>query len=253
MSDLVDFLKEAAQKTFYPDGDPASGDAYKLAFGPALTAAEIVEVERKIGAPLPQDVVELLGFCSSINGPLGEGIDFTGTLIDRGQAIPPHDGTNTLTMTIALDGAGNSWELELTGERQAKSFIWFSCHDAPVLLVQSHSVSEFVRQALLLDEEPAASLVYKVPDDQLFRVWRTNPNLLTYEQAAASGDEVIRAFARDQLEPGYLVCDLRSAPVGMGFSWARFGAKTAVKRAGKLRLFAYAKPQRPGLMEKVFG
>jgi hypothetical protein len=44
-----------------------------------------------------------------------------------------------------------------------------------------------------------------------------------------------------------------SSPVGMGFSWGRYGLRTDVRRQGHERLFAYAPLEKqPGLLRRLF-
>jgi len=59
------------------------------------------------------------------------------------------------------------------------------------------------------------------------------------------------AFAAE-LDDRFRFVDLRSPPVGMGFSWGRHGPRTELRRHGIERLFAYAPPdKRPGLLRSL--
>jgi len=98
---------------------------------------------------------------------------------------------------------------------------------------------------------PHASLVDDVHEDRLFRVWRENPGAMTQAEARASDDPVLAAFAAT-LDERFFVVDLREVPVGMGFSWGRFGPRTEVRRHGWERVFACGRPERrPGLLGRV--
>jgi hypothetical protein len=83
-------------------------------------------------------------------------------------------------------------------------------------------------------------------------VWKENPGTLTVAEAA-SGDATLASFA-SSLEPEFTVIDLRTAPVGMGFSWGRFGPTTVVRRHGEERVFAYGadRSQRRGFLGRIF-
>jgi hypothetical protein len=97
---------------------------------------------------------------------------------------------------------------------------------------------------------PHASAVDDVHEDRLFNVWRDNPGTLD-RPAALAGDERLSAFA-EKLDDRFTFVDLRSPPVGMGFSWGRYGPRTDVRRDGNERLFAYAPPERrPGLLRRL--
>lgn len=241
---ITDLLKDALSRDYVTE----DGDPYRIEAGPPLSLTEISSLEAQAGAPLPADLVEVLGFCSGLTGPLAEPIDFTGQLL--GQELP--DDTSRV-LHIALDGFGNSWAIDLAGHREERSHVWFSCHDAPVLLVQSHSLADFITELAALGRQGEESKINLVHDDRIFRVWQSNPGLISYEQALASGDAVIAGFARDHLDATFAICDLREAPVGMGFAWGRHGPQTIVQRAGPERVFATAPKPRTGFMKKLFG
>ena len=59
-------------------------------------------------------------------------------------------------------------------------------------------------------------------------------------QQAHQNDPEIKAFAAT-LDPTWQVVDLRNAKLGDGFSWGRYGARTANKRLGERLIFAYQK------------
>jgi len=88
--------------------------------------------------------------------------------------------------------------------------------------------------------------------DRLFDVWRNNPGTIE-RSAALAVDERLSAFAAE-LDDRFTFVDLRSPPVGMGFSWGRYGPRTDVRRHGHEALFAYAPPAKgPGLLARLFG
>ena len=154
--------------------------------------------------------------------------------------------------TIAADGSGNFWVLDVTPDTTATAPVFFACHDAPVILYQSPDIASFLFELFKMNTPPHKSLVDDVHDDRLFEVWRRNPGVIERQAAVTSSDPDLQAFA-NQLGENFQFIDLRSAQPGMGFSWGRYGAKTEVRRHGHKRLFAYAKPQRTGLIAKLFG
>jgi hypothetical protein len=122
---------------------------------------------------------------------------------------------------------------------------------APVILYQSPDISDFLHEAFRMLVPPHASAVDDVHEDRLFNVWRDNPGT-TERSAALASDERLSAFA-GELDDRFTFVDLRSSPVGMGFSWGRYGPRTDVRRHGHERLFAYAAPEkRPGLLRRLF-
>jgi hypothetical protein len=140
-------------------------------------------------------------------------------------------------------------DVRRTGRRAP---VYFCCHDAPVMLVQAASIPQFVSEVFRMYVPPHKSLVNDVHEDSVFDVWRKNPGVLAHAQALASADPDIRAFAAG-LDAGFEVIDLREAPIGMGFSWGRYGPKTEVIRFGSQPIFAYRRPAKTGVLTRLFG
>ena len=233
----------AAQQTKLIDED---GEPVSLKLAKPLTSEQIDSLQEKIGLPLPGELRELLAFCSGMDGCL-DVIDFTGENAGFGmeEAFPKG-------LSIATDGFGNSWVLDITPEASQVAPVFFACHDAPVILYQSPDVASFLAAVFRMNTPPHTSLVNDVHEDRLFDVWAKNPGVITQTAAAASSDPDLRAFA-SSLPEHFQVIDLRKAEPGMGFSWGRYGPRTEVRRHGYKRIFAYAKPPRTGLFAKLFG
>jgi hypothetical protein len=191
------------------------GDEVEFELAPGLPPADIERLADELGVPLSRELRALLERTAGIDdGPL-ESIDFTGQSLsfEAPEAFPSG-------LPIAGDGFGNFWILDL--------------HEAFRMLVPPH-----------------ASAVDDVHEDRLFNVWRDNPGT-TERSAALASDERLSAFA-EELDDRFTFVDLRSSPVGMGFSWGRYGPRTDVRRHGHERLFAYAAPEkRPGLLRRLF-
>ena len=127
--------------------------------------------------------------------------------------------------------------------------IYFCCHDAPVLLVQAVTVQQFVSEVFKMYSPPHQSLIDDVHEDRLFDVWSKNPGVITHATAVVSPDPEIRAFAAG-LDARFEIIDLREAPIGMGFSWGRYGANTEVRRFGSEPVFAYRRPEKTGFFSR---
>lgn len=214
---------------------------------PGLSKAELDELTRSLPVPPAADIRELLEFCSGIEGTL-EQIDFSGrTLRDGfGAELLPHG------LPIAHDGFGNYWVVDLEPGITDWGPIYFCCHDAPVMLLQSATVMHFVSEVFKMYMPPHTSLVDDVYEDRLFDVWRKDPGVIAHASAIASPDRDIQAFAAS-LESDFEIIDLRDAPVGMGFSWGRYGPRTEVKRFGAMAIFAYRRPEKKRLMSRLLG
>ena len=119
------------------------------------------------------------------------------------------------------------------------------------MLLQAATVNEFVIEVFKMFSPPHKSLVDDVHKDRLFDVWRKNPGVITHASALASPDPDIRDFAAE-LDPHFELIDLRKTPVGMGFSWGRYGGPPEVRRFGSLPIFAYRRPDKTGLLSRLF-
>ena len=214
---------------------------------PGLTREEVDEFGRSLLAPPSDDVRDLLEFCSGIEGTL-EQIDFTGRSLADGVGLDfllPHG------LPIAHDRYGNFWAVDLQPGSMNWGPVYFCCHDAPVMLLQAATIQQFVSEVFKMYTPPHTSLVDDVHEDRLFHVWGTNPGVIPHASALTSPDPDIRTFAVD-LDPSFELIDLRNAPVGMGFSWGRYGPKTEVKRFGSQAIFAYRRPEKTGLFSRLF-
>ncbi len=183
---------------------------------------------------MPAEIRELLAFCRGFYAAL-DVVDFTGEQCSFQQdEIFPHG------LPIAADGYGNFWVVDLLPSSTDWAPIYFACHDAPVVLYQSPTLSHFLVELFKMSQPPHKSLIDDVHEDRLFDVWRKNPGVQAYEQAAQSKDSAVRAFA-DTLDPTFEIIDLRAAAIGFGFSWGRYGPNTVVRRHGELPIFAVQK------------
>jgi hypothetical protein len=221
--------------------------AIHLQLLPGLRIDEIDSLARSLPTPPPDDVRDLLEFCSGIEGAL-EQIDFTGRTLGLGfglELVVPH------ALPIAHDGCGNYWVVDLQAESSDWGPIYYCCHDAPVFLLQAATVQQFVDEVLKMYIPPHKSLIDDVHEDRLFDVWGRNPGVIPHADALISTDPDLKVFAA-RLRSDFQLIDLRSAPIGMGFSWGRYGPNTEIERFGALPIFAYRKPERTGLLSRLF-
>lgn len=235
----VEIIQEALTKEMIDE----DGYRVELKLLPPLSEAQIAEFESGLPHPIPTDVRELLGYCRGIEGPV-EVVDFTGRDCDfELKSVFPYG------LPIAADGYGNFWVIDLLPHSTEWGPIYFACHDAPVILYQSPTLSHFLIELFKMNEPPHTSLVDDVHEDRLFQVWRKNPGVISYEECIQSQDANLREFAKE-LDPSFQVIDLRNAPIGFGFSWGRYGLNTEVRRYGYLPIFAYRKQK--GILKRLF-
>jgi len=239
----LDVIRDAQSRTLADeDGRPVE---LKLASG--LSDEDIDRFSRDLPCRIPPEIRGLLRCCRGFSGTSVEPIDFTGRdhEFEMGEVFP-HG------LPIAADGYGNYWVVDLQPGSTDWAPIYFACHDAPVILYQSASLEEFLRELFALDTPPHKSLVDDVHEDRLFEVWRTNPGVLSHGECLASSDPDLSGFAQ-KLGESFQFVDLRNAEVGFGFSWGRYGPQTVVRRCGNLPVFAYQKAPRKGFFGRIFG
>jgi hypothetical protein len=212
------------------------GNFVTLGLLPGLLLAEMRDFARRVPCPVPEEIEELLGACSGLEGIIDQ-VDFAGRLstFEFEAAFP--DG-----LPLATDGFGNFWLVDLHPESTRWGPIYFVCHDAPVILYQSDSLEEFLIELFRMLEPPHESLIDDVHEDRPARVWRTNPGVLSYEQCLRSEDPILSAFARE-LDETFRIVDLRGARPGDGFSWGRYGPNARIRRFRTHAVFAYQKPK----------
>jgi len=211
----------------------AFGDESEISLTPGVDKSRLQEIEGRLGAKLPEELREVLMYCGELEG-LGMEIDFTGEKMMFGQEDVFQHGH-----PILGDGFGNFWVVDVTPENTSEAPVFFACHDAPVILFQSDSLSDFLGEVFKRGEEQA-SLLDAVSDDRLFKVWKKNPGLIKREEVIGSDDPVLSGFVESVPEHFHIV-DLRKAQPGMGFSWGRYGPDTEIRRCGYDRIFAYGK------------
>jgi hypothetical protein len=208
------------------------GSRLLLEMLPPLSQDEMDELVAKIPCPIPGEVRELLAFSRGFaNGPL-ESVDFSGPFELGREDLFPH------ALLLAHDGFGNYWIADLTSSSKSWGPILFYCHDAPVCIYQTASLTHFIQEMLRLANPPYESELDFVHEDAVRRVWAENPDMLTVDTCRNSSDRALREFA-GSLDESYLIYDMRHPSLGDGFSWGRYGPRTLVKRFGEERIFAY--------------
>lgn len=220
------------------------GEPIVLEMLPPWSPAQIDAFAARLPCPLPAEIRDLLAFCSGFSGTV-DVVDFTGEHCSfEHEDLFPHGHP------IAADGFGNFWVVDLLPSSTAWGPIYFACHDAPVVLYQSATLSDFLTELFKSSRPPHKSLIDDVHEDRLFHVWRQNPRVEAQEHAAQSTDPALRAFA-ETLDPTFEIIDLRNAEIGFGFSWGRYGPNTVVRRHGELPIFAVQK--RAGFWGRLLG
>lgn len=207
---------------------------------PGMTDAEIDGAGAELGHPFPPDLRALLGRSRGIEGLAIEPIDFAG--MDGGQAL---EDLFPEYVTIAGNGFGNFWIVDLLQENGAWGPIWYLSHDPPVALYQCDGLATFIDELVRMHTPPHANLIDDVHENRLFHVGRDESGAMSREEAACSGDPVLESFAGG-LDGGWTIVDLRDARPGMGISWGHHGPRTEHARQDAAPVFAYRAPEKAG-------
>ena len=228
---LADTLREIAGKRLV-DTD---GDVTVLELLPPATDAQIRALESSLPGPLPDEIRAALMVSTGLaNGPLESFslLDLEGFGLEEAF---PH------AYSIAHDGFGNYWILDLLPDATDWAPVFFACHDPAVIAYQSPSVEAFLRDVVSVAPDDARSPIDHVHEDVVNRLWGDDASFIRQPDAAASPDPLLRAFAAT-LVPDALIADLRVAAVGSGFAWGKFGPRTVIERFGTHRLWALTRP-----------
>src|SRR5580704_14536162 len=241
MNSIVEFLKQI-RGTVHVD---ETGKQKIVRLLPPLSEQELSSFEASLPCVLPEEMRELLRFASGLDGAacrLGDRftIEKVGFADMQGfgfEEVFPH------AKELAVDDCGNSWIIDLTSESKTFAPIFFSCHDPPVILYQTDSLLDFLREVVRGSNPPWKSEIVDVLDRLTMRIWRENPCAMSHSQCLASGDHELKAFAAS-LDETWEFIDLRTPKLGDGYSWGRYGSKTGNKRYGSKRIFACQKKPR---------
>lgn len=239
-------VKQAVERAFSAQYSLPDEGSVEVEFREPLTSFELDLIASEAGAPLPQDYREMAMLFGGIE------CEYELDLSSKGAGMK-HEELLPKSVTIALDGFGNSWEVDLVGSNEERSMIYYLCHDAPVLLFQCKGIDVFLNYLVDTYAPPHRSMINQVEDDNFFDVWRMNPGVVPVSEARKSENATIRQFA-EHLDENFMIVDLRDAPVGMGLSWGRYGPESKIVRCGALPIFAYGAPHaKTGLLSRLFG
>ncbi|REJ94000.1 MAG: SMI1/KNR4 family protein [Planctomycetota bacterium] len=233
---------QLAQSSALVDQD---GNTISLNLLPPLSADEIDQFAASLPCALPDEIRELLALTRGFEDVGAALVDFTGQAFLFGHEVLFPNG-----VAIASDGFGNFWVVDVNESSTSFGPIYFACHDPPIILFQCSALNEFLSELFRGCRPPHETLIDDVQEDRTFRVWRTNPGVMSHAEWSESSDPTIQEFVKS-LDAKWSVIDLRDAPPGMGFSWGRYGVNTELRRHATLPIFAYRRPN--GLFQKLFG
>lgn len=203
---------------------------------PPLDDEEFRRLEAQIPCPLPEDARDLFRYARGfrVRHPVLHGAHYRLSDVDL-SGLDAEFGLEQVfprALSMADDGCGNYWVVDLTRNSASWGPVFYACHDPAVVVYQAEDLAGFIEDVLSPDNKLEA--VQKAAGE----IWWKNPAVITYEECANSTDEDLKNFVQS-LDPSYQFVDLRRAKLGDGFSWGRYGPATVSKRFGEKRVFAY--------------
>ena|SRR5689334_8374753 len=147
------------------------GKEHVLELLPPATEAEIQAFEARLPCPIPADVRKTLRVATGLaNGPMEFSlVDLEGFGLEE---VFPH------AFSIAGDGCGNFWVLDLLPGTTTWGPVFYACHDPAVVAYQSATLEDFLNESLLMWDSGTRSPIDVVTDDVVARIWHDNPDLM---------------------------------------------------------------------------
>jgi hypothetical protein len=223
------------------------GNVNTIELLPPATDDEIRALQARVPGPVPDEMLAALRVSTGFaQGPLE-----SFSLLDLGgfglEEVFPH------AYSLAHDGYGNYWVLDVLPNATDWGPVFFACHDPPVIAFQSPTVDTFLRDVTAMAPDDPRSPIDQVHERVVNHIWSSHPGLIAQAAALASEDATLREFARS-LGATARIADLRHPQPGDGFAWGRHGPRTEIQRFGQERLWAILPPrERPGLLSRLFG
>jgi len=225
----------------------ADGEETIVKLQPPATDEQLRRLQAGLPCPLPDEIRDALRVTTGLaDGPLESFslLDLEGFGLEEAF---PH------AYSIAHDGYGNYWILDLLPDTTDWGPVYFACHDPPVIAYQSPSVDAFLRDVVAMAPDDPKSRIDHVHEKVVNQLWADTSSLITQPAAAASSDATLRDFAAS-LGPDALISDMRNPVAGSGFPWGKFGPRTEIQRWGTYRLWSITRPpSKSGLLSRLFG
>ena len=240
---LADTLRACAGQRLV-DSD---GEVTTLKLLPPATPQQVRALEARIPSPLPDEIRDALAVTTGfVESPVESFslLDLEGFGLE--EVFPD-------AYSIAHDGYGNYWVLDMLPNTTAWGPVYYACHDPAVIAYQAPSVEAFVKDLVARAADHPESLINEVHENVVMRLWRDHAALIPQPAAASSSDPVLRELA-GTVAPDALIADLREARLGSGFAWGLYGPRTDIQRFGTHPIWAITKPAaKPGLLARLFG
>lgn len=236
--------KEAIEHGLQESFKDAKGNTYQLRLKPGFSQTQREDFEKRLAVRLPKEAAELLALTSGFTfEPFGE-VNFSANETFGLEEILP------LGLTIATDGAGNDWVIDIKRDTGEWGPVVFMSHDPPVAVIQAPNLAAFIEQVLDSGRPNRKNMLHFVVDEAVSRIWGHDPYLLDVQTARTSSDSALSEFSK-QLPETFRVADLRSREIGAGFTWGRNGPNSTIKRYDSELVFGVETKAKKSLMSRL--
>lgn len=226
MGSLFEIIRAFEEREFSSE----DGDTFQIELQPACAREDYPWIRGKL--PADPEIEALLERTSGFDlGPLE--VRFDESL--SGQFIP---GLSAESISVLEDGFGNSWNVDIDPKSGKWKAVYFVCHDPPVVVVQSASLAEFLKDVFrnFGPSEGQVTLDH-IRDTAAMKVWNTGGVEVAATSLAGSLDPTLRRAAQ-AAGPNGVVADLRACRPGDGFRWPPGDRDGDVIRIGEEPVFA---------------
>jgi hypothetical protein len=153
MDPIIDLLRQSHGTIFVNE----DGLEDRLELMPPLTDQELAAFEGGLPCRPPSEIRDLLKSARGFSGVL-DGLSFSGVPHGLGAEEISRHG-----ISLAGDGAGNFWVVDLTSDSRSWGPIFYACHDPPVVVYQAEGLSHFfIQEAIRFGNRPWKSEICDV-------------------------------------------------------------------------------------------
>ena len=192
----------------------ADGKETVVKLQPPATDEQLRRLQAGLPCPLPDEIRDALRVTTGLaDGPLESFslLDLEGFGLEEAF---PH------AYSLAHDGYGNYWVLDLLPGSTDWGPVFYACHDPPVIAYQAPSIEAFLRDVVAMPVDDPRSPIDEVHERVVNRIWSENPGLRSQGEALASPDSAVREFAAT-LPGDAMIADMRSSVPSSGTQMRR--------------------------------
>ncbi len=99
-----------------------------------------------------------------------------------------------LGLTIATDGSGNDWVVDIKKGTSEWGPVLFMSHDPPVAVIQAPDLARFIEQVFELGRPERKSQLDSVSKSATSRIWSDDPYLFELGASRMGPDSALASF-----------------------------------------------------------